>query len=208
MGIKAIETIYKGHRFRSRLEARWAVFFDSINLQYEYETQGFESDDGEKYLPDFYLPDEDMFIEVKPLRDGFCEEITKAIKIICIGLQKPLLVLTCIPPQSKYGSVWWHTAVGYNTISCRTIVQRVFFCTLDNKGVVHGRDFYEGAMCEDPLNELRLHNMNIFDAKHAYETRGDIFSVFDSFDDPIVEEAYTKARQARFEHGDKPIINN
>ena len=63
-------------------------------------------------------------------------------------------------------------------------------------------------MCEDPLNELSLHKMNIFDAKHAYETRDDIFSVFDSFDDPIVEEAYTKARQARFEHGDKPIINN
>ena len=26
--IKAIETYYKGYRFRSRLEARWAVFFD------------------------------------------------------------------------------------------------------------------------------------------------------------------------------------
>lgn len=28
MTIKAIDTIYKGYKFRSRLEARWAVFFD------------------------------------------------------------------------------------------------------------------------------------------------------------------------------------
>jgi hypothetical protein len=29
MTIQAIETVYRGHRFRSRLEARWAVFFDA-----------------------------------------------------------------------------------------------------------------------------------------------------------------------------------
>ena len=35
MSIKAIETKYNGFRFRSRLEARWAIFFDSIGLKYE-----------------------------------------------------------------------------------------------------------------------------------------------------------------------------
>lgn len=30
--MKAIETRYKGYRFRSRLEARWAVFFDALGL--------------------------------------------------------------------------------------------------------------------------------------------------------------------------------
>ena len=34
--IKAIETYYKGYRFRSRLEARWAVFFDAACVEYEY----------------------------------------------------------------------------------------------------------------------------------------------------------------------------
>jgi len=33
--IKAIETEYDGHRFRSRLEARWAVFFNAVGLTYE-----------------------------------------------------------------------------------------------------------------------------------------------------------------------------
>ena len=37
MNIKPIETIYKGYRFRSRLEARWAVFFDALGIEYEYE---------------------------------------------------------------------------------------------------------------------------------------------------------------------------
>lgn len=63
--IKAIETRYKGYRFRSRLEARWAVFFDALGLRWQYELQGFNFG-GLCYLPDFYLPDWDTFFEVKP----------------------------------------------------------------------------------------------------------------------------------------------
>lgn len=33
--IKAIETEYDGHRFRSRLEARWAVFFNAIGHEHD-----------------------------------------------------------------------------------------------------------------------------------------------------------------------------
>jgi hypothetical protein len=33
--IKTIETIYNGYRFRSRLEARWAVFFDAMGIKYD-----------------------------------------------------------------------------------------------------------------------------------------------------------------------------
>ena len=33
MGLKPIDTEYKGYRFRSRLEARWAVFFDAMEVQ-------------------------------------------------------------------------------------------------------------------------------------------------------------------------------
>ena len=63
--IKAIETRYAGYHFRSRLEARWAVFFDSLKIKYRYEPEGFKFSD-ECYLPDFYLPDLKMFAEVKP----------------------------------------------------------------------------------------------------------------------------------------------
>jgi hypothetical protein len=43
--IKTIPTTYNGIKFRSRLEARWAVFFDSINIKYRYEFEGFELED-------------------------------------------------------------------------------------------------------------------------------------------------------------------
>jgi hypothetical protein len=52
--IKAIETHYAGCRFRSRLEARWAVFFDTLGIAWEYEPEGFELPAG-PYLPDFLL---------------------------------------------------------------------------------------------------------------------------------------------------------
>lgn len=52
--IKAIETNYAGCRFRSRLEARWAVFFDTLGIRWEYEPEGFETSAG-RYLPDFRI---------------------------------------------------------------------------------------------------------------------------------------------------------
>lgn len=64
--IKAIETAYKGYRFRSRLEARWAVFFDTLGIKWEYEKEGYDLGDGIRYLPDFWLPDHKYWIEIKP----------------------------------------------------------------------------------------------------------------------------------------------
>lgn len=63
--IKAIETVYKGYKFRSRLEARWAVFFDSLGAPWQYETEGFELE-RVRYLPDFWMPRQDFWIEIKP----------------------------------------------------------------------------------------------------------------------------------------------
>lgn len=66
--ISAIETVYKGYRFRSRLEARWAVFFDAMDVPWEYEPTGFTTPDG-WYLPDFWLPraysGKGMWVEIK-----------------------------------------------------------------------------------------------------------------------------------------------
>ena len=43
---KAVQTEYKGYLFRSRLEARWAVFFDTLGIQWEYEPEGIVLSDG------------------------------------------------------------------------------------------------------------------------------------------------------------------
>ena len=81
--IKAIETEYDRHRFRSRLEARWAVFFNAVGLTYEYEIEGFEMD-GTRYLPDFYIPNLNRWFEIKgkPLSLGEikkCEEFCRRL---------------------------------------------------------------------------------------------------------------------------------
>lgn len=65
--IKAIETQYKGYMFRSRLEARWAVFFDALGVEWQYEAEGLAMRSG-YYLPDFYLPRSRVYVEVKGVR--------------------------------------------------------------------------------------------------------------------------------------------
>lgn len=65
----AIQTSYRGYRFRSRLEARWAVFFDYLKSSWEYEKEGVLLPCG-PYLPDFWFPDPDgvgpIWVETKP----------------------------------------------------------------------------------------------------------------------------------------------
>ncbi len=62
--MQAIETWFDGYRFRSRTEARWAVFFKAAEIKFQYEPEGYVLN-GTRYLPDFYLPEEACWFEVK-----------------------------------------------------------------------------------------------------------------------------------------------
>lgn len=62
--IEAIETTYAGVTFRSRLEARWAVFFDEMGIAWLYEPEGYKLPSG-WYVPDFLLPSCGTFVEVR-----------------------------------------------------------------------------------------------------------------------------------------------
>jgi hypothetical protein len=59
--IAAIPTVYRGRTYRSRLEAKWAAFFDRIGWRHEYEPFDLGA-----WSPDFLLPDLDTLVEVKP----------------------------------------------------------------------------------------------------------------------------------------------
>ena len=77
--IKAIETRYKGYKLRSRLEARWAIFFDALGIKWEYEPEGFHLPDGSMYLPDFRVTTPDgciVFYEVKPSGTKFDQKFS------------------------------------------------------------------------------------------------------------------------------------
>lgn len=63
--VKPIPTVYKGISFKSRLEARWAVFFDALAIKWFYEYEGYQLPSG-WYVPDFWLPEFRMWVEIKP----------------------------------------------------------------------------------------------------------------------------------------------
>ena len=67
MTSRGIPTWHADVLFRSRGEARWALFFDELNLKWEYETQGFDTD-GHAYLPDFavFAACGTLWVEIKP----------------------------------------------------------------------------------------------------------------------------------------------
>jgi hypothetical protein len=69
-----IETAYNGRTFKSRLEARWAVFFDTLGISYIQGADYLDKDyiplpldrDGETYItPSFWLPKQECYIEIK-----------------------------------------------------------------------------------------------------------------------------------------------
>lgn len=81
--IAAIPTRYAGVNFRSRLEARWAAFFDLRDLKWDYEPIDFNG-----WIPDFVLRPivagevVDVHAEIKPIFDPMPDEIgyEKAVK--------------------------------------------------------------------------------------------------------------------------------
>lgn len=92
--IKAIETEFAGLKFRSRAEARWAVFFDAAGINWQYEPEGYEIK-GTRYLPDFLIFTErgPLFVEVKPVLDERSREKITAMK----GTGAPIYVVGNMP---------------------------------------------------------------------------------------------------------------
>lgn len=95
--MKVIETHYAGYHFRSRLEARWAVFFDTMKIKWQYEPEGYVLENGEWYLPDFLLEDS-LYAEVKPAEPT--QEDWSKIK--SFAQEMPIVLLIGIPDMCPY----------------------------------------------------------------------------------------------------------
>jgi len=67
--MKERRTIYQhqGYKLRSYTELMWARLMDALDIFYLYEPHLLQVE-GCKYLPDFYLPSADMYLEVKGTR--------------------------------------------------------------------------------------------------------------------------------------------
>lgn len=102
--LKAIETRYQGFKFRSRLEARWAVFFEKMGLGWKYEIEGYElpgpwyflptSEQNKdlRYLPDFFIPAWDCWVEVKA-GAATASEMMKCAKLSKEAGKRVLLII-------------------------------------------------------------------------------------------------------------------
>lgn len=88
--LQAIPTSYKNYAFRSRLEARYACFFDALGVKYDYEPEGYALR-GLNYLPDFRLTEAGCWLEVKG-QEPTDEEKEKARRL-AIATSQPVFVV-------------------------------------------------------------------------------------------------------------------
>lgn len=207
MSIQAIETEYKGYKFRSRLEARWAVFFDAMNVKWEYEKEGFKNDNGEYYLPDFYLPELDVWCEVKPQDKSRKKEIERACSFITSDLKiRALVFLPGIPDGSYDNSVYWYRCAYYDTLSQTVDIVRVAFeygwdfdTEKDSFYII--QNFFVGRHRELE-NPISIRNWEcVHDTEMPYEYEDSIGRIpcwSEGRRTEELDEAYRKARQARF----------
>lgn len=95
-----IQTRYAGYLFRSRLEARWAVYFDALGITWEYEKEGYDLGNLGWYLPDFWLPQVSSWAEVKPER--FTHHEYAKCERLAIGTKHPVILLEGMPDNRWY----------------------------------------------------------------------------------------------------------
>jgi hypothetical protein len=193
--MKAIQTEYNEYLFRSRLEARWAIFFDACGIEWEYEPEGLILSDGTYYLPDFYLLDFNCYFEVKrkSMKEDAEEEIRKISNgrdtdewagIVCFG--DPMdddLRIFCQETDDSGGGGYEDTlTIGLDPI---TGVPCLFAY-----GDRRKRNFYTSFGKDAKIIPLQTNEYG----KYTY----------DDFVDKHILRARKLARQARFEHGEKP----
>lgn len=187
--IKPIQTYYKGYCFRSRLEARWAVFFDACGVKWEYEPEGYDLGDGVLYLPDFlvhgvtlnhmfYEENCDIYVEVKGQMND--EDADKIIRFAEAGY--PVLVVGNIP----YGNGFYDL---FSNVMDQAYNDHHGWPNYYNFETVDGDDF--GAIPGIGMNG-------------CFQLFGDDGSYIAEMNEELTLKAYYRARQARFEHGEKP----
>ena len=179
--MKAIETRYAGHRFRSRLEAKWCVFFQHLGIRWEYEPQGFRFA-GRSYLPDFLLPDTRTWVEVKGSEDTLDHDLMEAFAL-ALPRGERVVLLGPIPDPGEPGDWDW----GW---------QSLHSCYVDEEErVVFGEWVGFGAGVPTVLTETS--SSTPFDSG-----REGWLTPVKNAAGPDASGAYAAARSARFEHGE------
>lgn len=139
VNIKAHPTKYADVWFRSRLEAKWAAFFDVAGWPWSYEPLDLNG-----WVPDFLLKfAKPMFVEVKPAltEDDFksyapkIDEAEQDHEVLLVGVDVGLVVdafdsgasigmLREISEHNGKRSMWWASAYPFRCSFC----DKLSFC--------------------------------------------------------------------------------
>jgi hypothetical protein len=210
-----IETEYRGYRFRSRLEARWAVVFDRLGVEWKYETQGYLIGPlGRPYLPDFQLPGLGIWAEVKGDPAALDRTLMEDSTDLNAGLpgsnpyyERCMLVLGDIPPSDEPRAYlhWMVSRAGY--APCEN------FCAC---GDAQWAQVTFQAFPATALIDLRAEGLSVKSPGVLITQVGRPYLRPPADDlvtpercnfmlaDRKVLDAFKAARSARFEHGEKP----
>ena len=211
MGYKAIPTEYNGRLFRSRLEARWAVFFDSLGLHWEYEPEGFDFD-GLRYLPDFHVTDIG-WLEIKPLKKPTQKELRKC-SAFATNIES-MYMLCGTPKLPKIGTVKADRPMSAYQLK-QGSSYAMMFCKVENANPPHSiidprphwwhQRIEDGSFCLWPIPSFEV--VKEQDAHfHLVISDSAIVPVVAPFtrkkiDTPPLVAAYKAALSARFEFGE------
>ena len=217
LSIKAIETRYKGYRFRSRLEARWAVFFDALGWTWRYEHEGYEIgwDERRKYLPDFHIrtsSGQSLYVEVKGDPDFFADGKFLDLFDFCGGppghghsapqtiwapgpngwssnsKNCPLLILGDVP-SINWGSVFVPVVAHYKGVVVRwcEMTPAGFIGTASERLFCMMNEGDVQPLCGESPPALKDFQVKVLPTPMAFKE---------------VVNALSSARSARFEHGE------
>lgn len=221
--MKAIETKYKGYRFRSRLEARWAVFFDALGLEWMYEPEGIDLGNGVWYLPDFYLPKFGGWLEVKAgmptqadlkkfvrlaaalpyLRKGARQEIS----MICGTPGDPKINLDLSPDSINPGDGYFILSCAGQNIDGKPFVSFDSFAYVDGGKTLDVWPIYIDAEWLSipctiiPVEAKSSPSLKSISLWHGFVRRM-YYGNGIKYKHPKLTMAYNAARSARFEHGE------
>jgi hypothetical protein len=207
--MKAIETKYKGYRFRSRMEARWAVFFDYVRIKWEYEKEGYVIN-GTCYLPDFWLPELNTFVEIKGNVKPSDAELQKCIDLSIESNHPVYLLAGPIPtieiesePPMKIGTEY----NGFHFLNGS--MQSNYIWTMCEECGMHGMSCHPNYFMMSDLERLycdcykEFRNVPMFNANHNGVTLELYIQRGLHGAGRFMANAYDVARQARFEFGAK-----
>ena len=175
-------TAYNGYRFKKRLEARWAVFFDTLSIPYRYEYEEFRLGNDITFAPSFFLPTLNSWAHIQDIEPDIVDDL-KA-NLLALATQQNVYIFfgDCWKPddllqqgnQSGYGYFARDTDYGLD----------VFF-----------EDKCWWCHCEtcDAFGIAQNGSINLLPCKHYAQEITNISSF-------KLTSAYMKARQVRFEN--------